>query len=62
MRLCQDCQKPIEYGRGWGANGVCPTCRGKRSANVIREKVRKHGPGYCTSPKKRRSADARREA
>jgi hypothetical protein len=51
MRLCQDCQQPIPYGRGWGANGVCPPCRGKRSAAVNRAKAAKHGAAYFT-PKK----------
>lgn len=32
MRTCQDCGKNIEYGRGFGGGGVCPSCRGKRAA------------------------------
>ena len=50
--LCMDCQQPIEYGRGW--SGVCPPCRGKRSAKVIREKREKHGPGYFDKRKEMR--------
>jgi hypothetical protein len=32
MSQCNDCGKPVEYGRGWGGQGVCATCRGKRGA------------------------------
>lgn len=59
MRVCQDCSKPIEYGRGWGANGVCGSCRGKRAGAVNRAKAAKHGPGYFTTKKNKEIRDAR---
>jgi hypothetical protein len=32
MSVCQDCHKPVEWGRGWGGMNVCASCRGKRAS------------------------------
>jgi len=55
VKICRDCQKPIPYGLCHG--DVCPKCRGKRSALILKQKREKHGPHYTD-----RRSDARREA
>lgn len=45
MTKCQDCQKEIPYGKGFGGS-VCSVCRGRRVAKINKEKRLKHGPGY----------------
>lgn len=58
MKVCRDCQKPIPYASTLWGGSVCPRCRGLRTAEINREKVKKHGPSYFD----RRSPDARRQA
>lgn len=57
MKVCRDCQKVIPYGICYG--DVCPSCRGKRSALINKQKVAKHGPAYFDR-KSKEAKDARR--
>jgi len=50
MSVCQDCSEKIEYGRGIGGGGVCPSCRAKR-ANKSR-RVREKASGKATGKRK----------
>lgn len=43
MMNCRDCDAPIRCALG---GTLCPSCRGKRTAEVNREKVKKHGKAY----------------
>lgn len=57
MKVCRDCQKVIPYGICYG--DLCPSCRGKRSALINKQKVAKHGPAYFDRRSKE-AKDARR--
>ena len=46
MKTCQDCGKTLEYGRGFGGGGVCPSCRSHRAHASAKKRAELAGKVY----------------
>ena len=42
MSVCQDCEKKLEWGRGFGGS-VCPQCRAARANKARRDREKASG-------------------